>query len=70
MGITKSTISDRIKDCEIDLVNVSEYVDKKIDIREWVDRFEEKEEMMVRELEERRNKQKLYEQLIAEKAKK
>lgn len=49
---------------------MSEYVDKQVDIKDWVHKFEEQEEQMVGELDRRRNQQKLYESLLAEKAKK
>lgn len=51
-------------------MNVGEYVDKEVEIKDWVDRFEQAEERMVAELEQRRAQQQLYESLIAEKGKK
>ena len=38
----KSTIMDKIKECEIEVISIDEYTDKKIEIDDWNERFPEK----------------------------
>ena len=52
------------------MINIDEYTDKKIEIDDWNERFPEKEQEVVLELEQKKNKQKKYEKLVADKLRK
>lgn len=52
------------------MINIDEYTDKKIEIDDWNERFPEKEQEVVLELEQKKNRQKNYEKLVADKLRK
>ncbi len=66
----QTTINEKIRECEIDVININEYTDKCIEINDWNDRFAEKEQEVVMELEQKKNGQKFYEKLVADKVRK